>query len=344
MIVDARNGPLVSVIVPVKNGAATLDAALRSVSRSYYRKVEVVVVDDHSTDGTAEIARRHGCRLLEAKDGHGANNARNMGAREAAGEILVFIDADIIIGRETILGIVETLDEASVDAVVGIYTAKHRHESLVSQYKNLWVRYSYIKSPPAIDWLFGSISGIKKAAFERLGGFDVALLAHRGHDDIELGKRFARAQLYIVLNMDIEVEHLKHYTLGSFIRNEFHRSVGFAELAMRFRETMGSLGRGFVNVYPTFILSTFLSVLLLLLAAGGIAGYVSAEVVAGAVGFYLLMNIRFLNYLEQVRGLFAMGVMVPFLFIDHVVCFIGGVAGTVRGLGARMTRRGTPQP
>jgi hypothetical protein len=52
---------------------------------------------------------------------------------------------------------------------------------------------------------------------------------------------------------------------------------------------------------------------------------------AGAVALYLVMNIRFLNYLEQVRGLFAMIVMIPFLFIDHVTCFVGSIVGLLKG-------------
>src|SRR5262249_5341102 len=151
----------------------------------------------------------------------------------AKGDLLVFIDSDVVVRRETILGIVETMEESGLDAVVGIYTARHRHERFVSQYKNLWIRYSYMKSLPAIDWLFGAISGIRREAFEKLGGFNVELLARDGHDDIELGKRFSRAKLSIALDMDIEVEHLKDYTLSSFIQNEYRRSVGFAEMAMR---------------------------------------------------------------------------------------------------------------
>src|SRR5690349_15090716 len=324
--------PLVSVIIPVKNGAGTLDNCLRSIKRSYYKHLEVIVVDDHSTDGTREIAARYHCRLLPASQGQGANNARNEGAKAAAGEVFVFLDSDIIVARETILGIVESLDDDYTDAVVGIYTAKHRHESFVSQYKNLWVRYSYIKSPPAIDWLFGAVSGIKRPAFEKLGGFNTELLARHGHDDIELGKRFARANLNIILNMDIEVEHLKSYSLGSFIRNEFHRSVGFAELATRFGETAGSVKRGFVNVYPVFVLSTLFSIALAGVLAAAAVGYVPAWWALAAAGFYLLMNIRFLNYLEQVRGIFAMAVMVPFLFIDHLVCFVGSCVGVLRGM------------
>jgi glycosyltransferase involved in cell wall biosynthesis len=332
MNVQPEYYPLVSVIVPVKDGSKTLNACLSSIKRSYYQNYEIILVDDHSTDNTIEIARRFNCKVIEVKDGSGANNARNIGAKSATGEVFVFMDADIVIGRETMLGIIETLEEKYIDAVVGIYTAKHRHESFVSQYKNLWVRYSYIKSPPAIDWLFGSISGIKREAFEKLGGFNVELLAKHGHDDIELGKRFARADLNIVLNMDVEVEHLKQYNILSFIKNEFHRSMGFARLAVQFRETTDSFRKGFVNVYPEFVLSTLLSMFLVVLIVAGVVGAVSSMYLNIAAGIYLLLNIRFLNYLEQVRGLFAMIVMVPFLLLDHVVCFIGSVVGTLQGL------------
>jgi glycosyltransferase involved in cell wall biosynthesis len=324
--------PFVSVIIPVKNGKATIANCLRSIRRSYYKNFEIIVVDDHSTDGSGEIARSYKCTVIDAKEGTGANNARNIGAVNAKGDILMFVDADILIERETMLGIVETLDEDSVDAVVGIYTAKHRHESFISQYKNLWVRYSYIKSPPAIDWLFGSISGIKRDAFHRLGGFNVELLAKHGHDDIELGKRFAKQNLRIELNMDIEVEHLKKYSIRSFIKNEFNRSMGFAELAIRFRETAQSLKQGFVNVYPSFVISTLFSVLLLVVAIIYLTGNVSLGWLLVAVGIYFVLNIRFLNYLEQVRGLFAMFVMIPFLFLDHLICFVGSVVGTLKGL------------
>ena len=325
--------PLVSIIIPAKDGASTLDACLRSIKRSYYKNYEVIVVDDHSSDGTVDIAKHFQCSVLQPEEGTGANAARNFGAQQARGDVFMFLDSDIVISRETILGVVETLEEEYIDAVVGIYTAKHRHETFVSQYKNLWVRYSYIKSPAAIDWLFGAISGIKRKAFEKLGGFNTELLARYGHDDIELGKRFARANLNIVLNMEIEVEHLKHYTLMSFIKNEFHRSVGFAELAARFGETSKSVTRGFVNVYPIFIVSTVYSIAVLAIFIGTAYGYITDWYIAGgAIGLYLLMNIRFLNYLEQVRGLFAMLVMIPFLFIDHVTCFVGSIVGVLKGI------------
>lgn len=340
MFFPADYHPLVSIIIPVKNGERTLTVCLNAIRRSHYKHCEVIVVDDHSTDKSVEIARNFNAIVLQPTDGKGANHARNTGARKAKGDILVFIDSDVVITRETILGIVETLEEQYIDAVVGVYTSRHRHETFVSQYKNLWVRYSYIKSPPSIDWLFGAVSGIKRAAFEKIGGFNVELLARHGHDDIELGKRFAQARLTIVLNMDVEVEHLKNYTLLSFVKNEYHRSVGFAQLATRLGQTKRSLRKGFVNVYPAFVVSTLFPVMFLLLGAGIAWGWFETWTILVSVAVYLLMNIRFLNYLEQVRGFFAMLVMVPILFIDHVVCFIGSVIGVLKGLFGK--RSGPP--
>ncbi|MBI3579252.1 MAG: glycosyltransferase, partial [Ignavibacteriales bacterium] len=318
--------------VPVKNGAQYLDACLRSITRSRYRNIELIVVNDHSEDASVQIAEHNKCTILHTSNETGANHARNLGAQAANGDILVFVDADIVLERDAIITIVELLQEVGHDAVVGLYTTKHRHESFVSQYKNLWVRYSYLKSSPAIDWVFGAISGIKRRAFEALGGFDAKLMSVHGNDDIEFGKRLALNKLNIVLSMDVEVEHLKSYSLPSFIKNEFYRSIGFAELATRLGETVGSFSKGFANVYPTFILSVLLAPILLVIAISAAVNYVSYTPLLVVAGIYVLFNIRFLNYLEQVRGLFAMIAMVPILLLDHLVCFVGSVVGVFRGL------------
>lgn len=341
MYINPDYNPLVSVIIPVKNGEATLARCLRSIRRSYYRNIEVLVVDDHSTDRTVEIARSFNGRVITAEEGAGANAARNLGAREGKGDIFVFIDSDIVIKRETILGIVERLEEEYLDAVVGIYTARHRNDSLFSQYKNLWIRYSYLKSQPAIDWMFGAISGIRRTAFENIGGFNVELLAQHGNDDLEMGKRLARQNVKIELDLEIEVEHLKEYNLISFVKNEFRRSSGFVLLARRLGEMGSSITQGFVNVYPSFILSTLFSVVGIIFLVAFLSGRLSAFYVIAAGILYFLMNIRFLNYLEQVRGFFAMVVMVPILILDQLVCLLGSFAGFLGSLvGARGRKAG----
>ncbi len=326
------NTPLVSIIIPVKNSERTLGSCLSAIKRSNYKNYELIVVDDNSSDRSLEIAKNFECKILKVENGQGANYARNIGGINANGNILIFVDSDIVVQKDTIHKIVETLQDGDIDAVVGIYTAKHRNENIVSQYKNLWIRYSYLKSPPVIDWVFGSVSGIKKEAFMKVGGFDVNLLSRKGNDDIELGKRFAQENFKIVLNSDIEVEHLKQYNLPSFIKNEFERSSGFAELAVRLGETAHSVKHGFVNVYPAFIISTLIIILILTFAILTISGKLSYLYLIGGILIYLILNIKFLNYLEQVRGLFAMLAMIPILVIDHIVCFVGSVVGTIKGI------------
>src|SRR5512137_1225965 len=101
-MINAEYNPLVSVIIPVKNGAATLSRCLRAVRRSNYKNYEIIVVNDNSSDKSAEIASSFGVRLINVETGSGANNARNLGATGAMGEILMFIDADIVVERETL--------------------------------------------------------------------------------------------------------------------------------------------------------------------------------------------------------------------------------------------------
>ncbi len=91
---NSMSNPVVSVIIPVYNGAAYLAEALDSVLAQDYQPLEVIVVDDGSTDRTAEIARSYPAvrYLAQTNQGHGA--ARNTGIAAAQGELIAFLDAD----------------------------------------------------------------------------------------------------------------------------------------------------------------------------------------------------------------------------------------------------------
>ena len=86
-------GPLVSVIVPVHNGARFLAAALDSVAAQDYGSMEILVVDDGSSDNSAEIAASYRVRLLQQPN-RGVAEARNAGVAESSGELLAFLDQD----------------------------------------------------------------------------------------------------------------------------------------------------------------------------------------------------------------------------------------------------------
>ena len=83
----------VGVVIPVRNGAAFLAEALASVRAQGWPGVDVVVVDDGSSDGSGEVARAGGARVVRL-EGEGAGPARNRGMEEVCGECLAFLDAD----------------------------------------------------------------------------------------------------------------------------------------------------------------------------------------------------------------------------------------------------------
>jgi glycosyltransferase involved in cell wall biosynthesis len=103
--------PRVSVIIPAYNAIATLDAAIGSVLAQTYPDFELIVVNDGSSDGTAEVLRGYGdrIRVIEQENG-GAASARNAALEIARGDYIAFLDADDLWKAELLAKLVPVLD------------------------------------------------------------------------------------------------------------------------------------------------------------------------------------------------------------------------------------------
>ena len=87
--------PLVSVVIPTFNRAATIVRAVESVLQQTYRPLELIVVDDGSTDGTSEVLQAYGKAVVYVRqDNAGPAAARNRGIRESQGDMVAFLDSD----------------------------------------------------------------------------------------------------------------------------------------------------------------------------------------------------------------------------------------------------------
>src|SRR5579884_1488365 len=94
--------PFISVIVPVYNGSKYLNRCLDALIASSYKPFEIVVIDDASTDDSAEISGKSGVTVLRPSDPFGSGGARNLCAQKARGNNLFFVDSDIMVQRNTI--------------------------------------------------------------------------------------------------------------------------------------------------------------------------------------------------------------------------------------------------
>ena len=97
-----RNAPFLSIVIPTYNDAASLEKLLRSIDDSPYTDRETIVVDDGSTDGTTEKLAAFPVRILRTPRNGGPGRARNLGAAEAKGDIVLFLDSDVIVEPEAL--------------------------------------------------------------------------------------------------------------------------------------------------------------------------------------------------------------------------------------------------
>lgn len=111
--------PLVSVIIPCRNGAAWLGDAIESCLGQTWQRLEIIVVDDASTDGSRDVARRYRDRGVVTLDSprRGASAARNVGLQRAGGDFIQFLDADDVLDRDKIRVQIERLAGAPSGAI-----------------------------------------------------------------------------------------------------------------------------------------------------------------------------------------------------------------------------------
>jgi glycosyltransferase involved in cell wall biosynthesis len=190
--------PLVSVVVPAFNAASTIAETLHSISQQTYRALEIVVVDDGSTDATADIARRHADPRLRvvAKANGGVASARNAGIRGSTGPFVAFIDADDLWHPTKIAKQLQVLlaggeEMALVYAPFRLIDGDGR--VLASPHKygvNGWVIHRHFYSNLVGN---GSALLVRRSVLEEFGGFDRWLMQQgaEGCEDLLLQLRIA---------------------------------------------------------------------------------------------------------------------------------------------------------
>jgi glycosyltransferase involved in cell wall biosynthesis len=230
---------MISVVIPVHNAAHTLGECLEAIRGSEYAEYEVIVVDDASTDSSAELASRYGCRVLRLPENVGAAKAKNLGAMEAKGDIILFTDGDIMLQPDTLSLVVRDFEDPVVVGVVGLLGQKIRYDDFSSQFKNLWMYYTYRRlaqsraAERGVGLFFTSIASIRKGVFEQMGGFDCNYCGASITEDIEFGQRLLSAQHKVQLDGSLTVEHLKHYSFVGLLKTDLDRAFGLTKTWLR---------------------------------------------------------------------------------------------------------------
>lgn len=255
--------PTLTVIIPVCNGAVSLAQCLNAVVRASSRP-QVIVVDDGSRDGSAEIAAGFPCTVLRLGTNRGAAAARNEGAHEAQGDVLFFLDSDVLIEPDTFARIARLFEaHPDLDALFGSYQGDTVPRNFVSQYKNLLHHYTHQNARPAAATFCAGYGAVRRSVFDELGGFDET---NRALEDIDFGYRMHAAGHTIRLEKDLYFTHLKHYSLAGLVRSDlFNRAIPWTRLMLKH-----SIVRNDLNTKIHNVLSVCVAFLLLVLPLAGV--------------------------------------------------------------------------
>jgi glycosyltransferase involved in cell wall biosynthesis len=232
--VQAGRGLRISVIVPVHNGSHVLGHCIEALNCSTYLNFEIIVVDDCSTDTTPQIVERYGMRCIRTSRNRGPGGARNLGSKHARGEILAFIDADVVLPPEGLSLMEEAFSrDPKLAAVFGSYDDEPACDTFISQYKNLMHHYIHQSSSELATTFWAGCGAVRKSAFEDVGGFDDAKYTAPSVEDIALGLELTRRGYTIRLDKRLTVKHLKQWTVLSLLRADiFDRAVPWTRMIL----------------------------------------------------------------------------------------------------------------
>ena len=332
-VLDSDHRFLLSIIIPAHNAAATLKQCLtalfeQDVPRQLY---EVIVIDDASTDHTCTVAEGFDVQLIALKQNMGAARARNYAADQALGEYIFFLDADVILVRNSLPSLLALIEKERPDAVVGSYTVISNARGFFSQFQNFFTYFNHDQPPGPIHWFWTAMGVIRREVFIEMGGFSTR---YRGAsaEDMDLGYRLADAGKLTLLTSEVRGEHLHHHSLTSILRNDFRKSAAWGELYLRTNRS-GEYHHTFTGWISQ---ATLFGVWLML--AMVVAGFLWSLLWWAALGmfvFLVLLNIKFYAFIARRKGILFTFLAVLF----HLFTYIPTGMGSIKALWRYLRHR-----
>jgi glycosyltransferase involved in cell wall biosynthesis len=315
----------ISVVIPAAGPAPLLTGVIKAIEAAVPGPGETIVVDDGLETGTLAAVEGFAVKVVRNRPGRkGPASARNTGAATAKGDVICFLDADVLVPPDFFNRLATYFVDARVDGVIALQSAVMEYNDWPAVYKNLWMRYTYERLDGPVALFYTSAAAIKRTVFEKTGGFDENY-TRPSVEDTAFGRELARVAARIIVAKELDVEHRKRYSTGQVLRLAFRRGAELARLILR----MGP-GRGNRSSVPTgYVLSTPLAAALPI----WIAVYFLAPELA-VVGFISHMFfLYFFNFEWQVYlargGIFLVVYGMLIMPVEMAFGFWGGVWGVI---------------
>jgi GT2 family glycosyltransferase len=314
-----------SVIIPVYNDPENIAQCLAALLPTLGKDDEVIVVNDASNDNTAKVVAEFPVALIELKTNSGPAAARNTGAHRANNDILFFIDADILVHKDTLDKIKAYFERHTVDAFIGSYDTEPTQQNFISQYKNLSHHYVHQQADKIAKTFWGACGAIRKSAFQAVDGFSEAY-RRPSIEDIELGYRLVDQGKNIHLVKEIQVTHTKKWTLTSLIRTDlFDRAIPWTTLMMKQKSLNNDLNTDYkqrLSLVLVWLSGIFLAL--------GFFSSIFWLFAPATLFLMILINFSYFYFFRKKRSIvFALGV-IPLHVLYYLYSGVGFIIGVAK--------------
>lgn len=301
-----------TVVIPATDGRVTLERAVAAVQRAAHPPEELIVVD--------------------RPPGLGPAAARNLGSRQAIGDVLVFVDADVEVHEDVFARIRSAFDgDTGLAAVFGSYDDEPGVGGIVSDFRNLLHHHVHHQGAGIATTFWAGLGAIRRDVFLELGGFDEERFSRASVEDVELGMRLHAHGERVLLDPAIQGKHLKSWTLVTMTKTDLlRRGVPWLRLVLEKRSGWTALNLGWHHRIGTGV-----SLLLLV-------GLVRRKflLVASTLALSIVLDRRFYGLLFRRGGPLLVAAGVP-LHLVHRLTSAAAVptALTAHVLGKRNARK-----
>jgi len=262
----------------------------------------------------------------------GPAEARNVGAERARGDVLVFVDADMVVHPDAFRRIRAAYwADPGLTAVFGSYDDGPSDPGLVSAFRNLLHHHVHCSQPGPSRTFWSGLGAVRRDAFLKVGGFDSARYPLPSIEDVELGTRLAASGAWIDLDSRVRATHLKHWSLRGMVETDFRRR-GVPWVAMLLRGSSSASALNLSSKHRVSAAGCVVGVLAFLLRRRRVALAALLTVLALNHSFYALL------WRQQgpVRAVVGIGL--------HIVHHLTAVAAVPAGVFVHFRERRAAKP
>ena len=230
----------ISIVIPTKNNADILEKCLKAIrDQDFEEEVEIIIVDGHSDDGTVDIAKKYGCKILYESIGT-ISGARNLGVENSSGDYLVFTDADCVPAKDWLKNIIKEFRDgiASVGGPNITPGDDTEFAKCVGDVLELLsapgARYTF-NAEKVVEIYHNPTcnSAYRREVFQEVGGFNPKLVAC---DDEELDYRIRKKGYRILFTPHAVVYHYRRPTWKKFAKMAWNYGIGRGQVIKLSRE------------------------------------------------------------------------------------------------------------